>query len=127
MEKVQQLQSEIKKWSDETFGNHRIATPIIHHLDKEINEVLVALTGYYMGVYSNSTSADDGNELLEKMHYRVRMEFADCFTLLIDAAAHADIDMETLINDSFDKLEINKKRKWGEPDENGVIEHIHEE
>jgi len=110
---IQLLQNEIKKWSDSTFGNHRTGTPIAYHLKKEIDEVIVALENHHKG-------ADDGTK------NRVKFELVDCLTLLVDIAAHEDINMFDLVDASFEKLEINKKRKWGKPDENGVVEHIEE-
>lgn len=53
-------------------------------------------------------------------------EFADIFLLLIDAfhrrfpIANAD----SMIKAAKNKLEINKKRKWGKMDSDGVSEHI---
>ena len=54
------------------------------------------------------------------------MEFADCFMLLLDAASHYDLTAEELIEVTVTKLEINRQRKWGKPDKNGVVEHIRE-
>jgi hypothetical protein len=31
---------------------------------------------------------------------------------------------DELLTACFNKLEINKNRVWGKPDENGVVEHI---
>ena len=59
-------------------------------------------------------------------HTRIKFELADCLTLLLDVAAHEFIDVDELLAASEEKMEINKKRKWGEPDENGVVEHIPE-
>jgi NTP pyrophosphatase (non-canonical NTP hydrolase) len=126
LNRFQELQFDIFDWSNKTFGNGERTINITRHLKKEIDELLVALTSYYMGVHSNSISSDDGNVLLEKVHYRVRMELADCFILLMDIAAHAEIDTETILKDSMEKMKINKNRKWGTPDANGVVEHIKE-
>jgi len=46
--------------------------------------------------------------------------------LLLDIAAQEQIDISDLLRASYEKLEVNKKRKWSEPDENGVVEHIKE-
>ena len=53
-----------------------------------------------------------------------RMEYADCFMLLIGAADKARIDYNMLLAAIEKKLAINKKRKWGKPNKNGVINHI---
>lgn len=51
-------------------------------------------------------------------------EAADCFLLLLHHAHRAGYD---LLAEARKKLEINKKRQWGEPDENGIVEHIRTE
>ena len=119
MEDIQKLQDDIKKWSDEAFGMHRTGKPIANHLKKEVDELIEALDVYHQGIYSN---ADE---------YRIKrrrmiMEAADCFTLLLDVIAHEQFDVNDLVNASIEKIVINKKRKWGKPDENGVVEHIEE-
>lgn len=53
-----------------------------------------------------------------------RYEFADCFMLLIAAAKMEGLTAKDLISITRAKLELNKVRKWGKPDENGVVEHI---
>jgi len=96
--RIQHLQDEIAQWSDATFGSSRPATRPLHHLAKEILELLEA--------------PDD------------QMEYADCLILLLDAFRMGGGSADDLIETCFQKLEINKKRKWGDPDENGVVEHI---
>lgn len=123
-DQVQKLQNDVKKWSDETFGKHRTGKPIAYHLKKEIDELIEALDVYHQGIYSNDIETARLEVICKKE--RVKMEAADCFTLLIDILAHEGIDIEQLIDASFHKLQINKNRKWGKPDKNGVIEHIKE-
>ena len=53
-----------------------------------------------------------------------RLEFADCFLLLFGAASSDGMSYEDICNAIQEKLEINKRRKWGEPDKNGVVNHI---
>ena len=122
---IQNLQNDIKKWSDKTFGTHRTGKPIAYHLKKEIDELIEALDMFHQGIYSNKSNKSDLHQLAI-IRKRVIMELADCFTLLIDSAAHEQITIEMLVTASKEKLEINKKRKWGIPDENGVVEHIEE-
>ena len=121
--RFQFLQNDIKKWSDNTFGKYRNGKPIAYHLKKEIDEVIDALNDFHQGIYSNGT---DGVELYFGKRKRIKFELADCLMLLIDIAAHEGIDTNNLLDAMQDKLEINKKRKWGKPDQNGVIEHIKE-
>lgn len=51
-------------------------------------------------------------------------EIADCVFLLLDLCQRAGIDVVAALRR---KLEIAKSRKWGEPDEQGVVEHIRDE
>ncbi len=96
--RIQQLQNEIANWSDATFGAKRPATRPLNHLAKEIRELIEA--------------PED------------RMEYADCLILLLDAYRMAGGSADDLIEACYQKLEINKEREWGKPDENGVVEHI---
>lgn len=123
LQRIQNLQDEVKKWSDGTFGMYRTAIPMAHHLKKEIDELITALKELYQGTYSNS-STQNGIDLVAAKYRRIRDSFSDCLMLLIDCASHAQINMDSLISATEEKLEINKKRKWGTPDENGVVEHI---
>ena len=59
-------------------------------------------------------------EVKELAESHVPEEAADCFLLLLHHAHRCGYD---LMIEAFKKFEINKKRKWGEPDKEGVIEH----
>jgi hypothetical protein len=108
MKDLQKLMNDIREWSNSTFGADKQRTiPLLHHLVKEVPEAIEACKeegepfhGYY--------------------------EFADCFMLLLDAANHFGMTAEDLMFYTSRKLEVNKTRKWGAPDENGVIEHVDE-
>lgn len=52
--------------------------------------------------------------------------FTALYVALIAFAAHIEIDRDELLYYTRQKLEINKKRKWGKPDANGVVEHVRE-
>lgn len=106
MEKVQKLMDDISEWSNATFGNGQRTIPIAYHLKKEINELIKAL--------EKETSK------------QVINEFSDCFTLLFDCASHYGLKAHDIWLFCQQKLEINKLRKWGKPDKNGVVEHIKE-
>jgi hypothetical protein len=123
MEVLQKIQDEIKEWSNKTFGVYRIATPLAYHLKKEVEELIDALKIHYQGLYSNN---DNGCELYRKDREFIELAFADCFILLLDCASRISINAESLLKAIKTKLEINKNRVWGKPDENGVIEHIEE-
>lgn len=96
--RIQQLQDDIAIWSDATFGAGRPAEIPLHHLAKEIVELIAA--------------PDD------------RMEYADCLILLLDAYRMSGGSADDLIEACYEKHEINRKRSWGTPDENGVVEHL---
>ncbi len=107
MKDLQKLMDDIREWSDATFGENRVI-PQLHHLIKEVPEVIKAIE-------ENPDTKLFGD-----------CEFADCFMLLLDAASHHGMKASDLIYITGKKLELNKKRKWKEPDENGVVEHIAE-
>lgn len=121
---LNKLQHDVYLWSNATFGNHRTALPIAYHLQKETNELIEALKVFYEGTYSND---DTGTKKLADKFERIKMEYADCFMLLIDSAAHLPLSMDGLIFATDKKLNINKARKWGKPDENGVVNHLPDE
>ena len=92
---------EVGMFSDTTFGTKRPYTAPLHHLKKEVDECI-----------------ESGS--LE--------EFADCLLLLMDAYRKRfngkNMHDSDLIEACLKKLEVCKKRDWGKPDENGVIEHL---
>lgn len=113
MKELQNLINEISAWSDKTFGDGQRNPAIAYHLKKEVDELIHAL------------EQDQGNPTKEGMT-KVCFEFADCFMLLLDSAKHFGLTAGNLLWYTEEKLRINKHRKWGKPDENGVIEHIEE-
>lgn len=92
------LYNQVVNWQFATFGKRSNPKPPIHHLAKEVNELL-----------ENPTDLS---------------EYADCFFLLFNAAAEAGYTSEQLLIAIADKLEVNRKRKWGKADSDGVVEHI---
>lgn len=96
-----QLFNSVTDWQFATFGKRSNPKPPIHHLLKEVNELL-----------------ENPSDL---------SEYADCFFLLFNAAAEAGYTSEHLLKAIADKLEVNRKRKWGKADSNGVVEHIKED
>lgn len=97
--KLDDVVREIGEWGDKTFcpnGEYR-GHSIVAHLKKEVKEL----------------RADP----------KCMEEIADCFMLLAHLAHQ---NKESLTIAVMRKFEINKKRKWGEPDEQGVVEHIPE-
>lgn len=94
--------NEITAWQKQTFGQATTLSKI-EHLKQEIIELELDVT------------ANEVNR---------RLEFADCFFLLFGAAAADGMTYQDICNAVQEKFEINKKRQWGEPDENGVVKHI---
>ena len=119
MDKLQNLMNDISEWSDATFGDLQRNPAILHHLSKEVKELIDAVEKFQE--CSIQTTKYCESESLCKSTFD---EFADCFMLLLDSAHHFGLSADTLIAFTHQKLEINKKRKWGKPDCNGVVEHI---
>lgn len=92
------LQTEIGCWSGITFPNSSRET-ILRHLRDEVTELFAA--------------QDD-----ELPH-----EIADCIMLLLHLAHKKGISARDVIREKF---EICRKRKWGPPDEHGVVRHVKE-
>lgn len=108
-----ELVAEEITFSDQAFGPSRSYLGPLNHLRKEIEEVIAA-DNLCLG-------EDPSNGSL--------MEFADCLLLLIDAyrLRHRGLPPEKLLVAAWNKIQINKRRDWGKPDNNGVIEHIRNE
>ena len=96
-DKWQDLQNDIAAFTDSVFG---ASNPVskLKHLREEVDE------------------------LIEEPNHT--HEWADCMILLIDAAKKAGHDMDDLYRFVNEKMAINKTRKWGEPDEDGVVRHV---
>jgi NTP pyrophosphatase (non-canonical NTP hydrolase) len=117
---LQKLMNDISEWSDKTFGNGQQNPAIIYHLKKEVDELIAAIEK------TNTLGSDPSVGVGEFGRQRTvtRVEYADCLMLLLDSAHHFGISAKELLSVTRGKLEINKVRKWGSPDENGVVEHI---
>ncbi|MFA7708149.1 MAG: dATP/dGTP pyrophosphohydrolase domain-containing protein [Candidatus Pacearchaeota archaeon] len=110
-EELQRLMDSIRQWSDNQFGEGQRNPAIAYHLLKEVPELIEAFERY-------QKSCAGGN------YDRITSEYADCFMLLLDSASHFGLNADKLIEFAHKKLEINKRRQWGEPDKNGVVEHV---
>ncbi len=99
-DRFQELQDVITQWADETFGKDRKPVSILHHLKKEIEELL------------------ERPDSLE--------EYADVGILWLNAADKAGYKVEILFAAMAMKMVENATRKWGTPDQNGVVEHLRE-
>lgn len=87
------------EWSQATFGTDLERGPIgpLKHLAKEVQEALANIND--------------------------EMEYVDCFFLTLDAARRKGMTAKRLLDLSFKKLEINKKRKWNKPTSDDPVEH----
>ena len=94
----------ISKWQKKTFGE-ATALSKLAHLKLEIKEL----------------ESDLENNSPDK-----RLEFADCFILLYGAAASDGMSYQDICDAIAEKMQINLNRRWGNPDENGVVNHIKE-
>jgi hypothetical protein len=92
----------ISKWQQETFGQ-ATALSKVAHLEQEVEELRAAIE----------------YDLPEK-----HLEYADCFILLFGSAASDGMDYDMICEAINEKMAINRQRKWGNPDANGVVNHI---
>lgn len=104
-----------KEWSDKTFAKGRFtyqrALPISYHLQKESKELTDAVDMFLKN--PNYETADAAHE-----------ELADVFLLLLDCACHIGVSAASLMLFAEQKHRKNTQRQWGEPDKNGVVEHL---
>lgn len=89
-----QLQKDIHEWACDTFEKQTVAAKL-EHLKREIVELI-------------ENPSD-------------RLEMADVQILLMGVASLQGVD---LMDATLEKFEIVKKRKWGAPDEFGVVHHV---
>ena len=96
--------NDMHQWQLKTFGK---ATPVskLHHLKEEINELIEDL--------------EKGKDVAFIKH-----EYADAFFLLFGSLYVYGFEIKHLLGWMKAKLEINKIRKWGKPNKNGVVNHI---
>ncbi len=102
------FQNEIADFGDKTFTKATIKS-ILEHTRRECKELIDDI--------ENTEIHQIRNENLES-------EMADIFTL----SCHYFRKVQAYYYDIIkNKLEINKTRKWKEPDEHGVVEHVKED
>jgi len=99
---TEQQFNEITDWQKQTFGQATSLSKIFHLAD-ELQELV-------------SDLKTDNPER--------RLEFADCFFLLFGSAAADGMTYQDICQAIQEKFEINKSRKWGKPNENGVVNHV---
>ena len=104
----------ITQWQKETFGE-ATALSKINHLILEVDELKEELL-----------NQQGREQLFKEAGVSLEREYADCFLLLFGSAAANGMSYEDICNCIDEKMEINKKRKWGKPQANGVVNHIKE-
>lgn len=119
-DKLQVLMVDISTWSDATFGELQRNPAILFHLKKEVPELIEAIKTYQ----ENNSLKKLSYVEITNLQQAVIEEYADCFMLLLDSVHHYGLNAEILLAATRGKLEVNKQRKWGKPDENGVVEHV---
>jgi hypothetical protein len=99
------LWNEIGEWSNRTFGDEQKRGPIgpLNHLIREAKEAI------------HDIEAED--------QPNAEVELADCLILVFDAARRYYMTPMSLVGTALEKMEVNRGRVMGEPDEEGVVEH----
>lgn len=95
----------VTEWQKETFGKATSLSKLAH-LKQELKEL---------------------KKDLKNNNPDVRLEFADCFILLFGCANSHGYSYNDICNLIDEKMEVNKKRSWVDPDKNGVVNHVKEE
>lgn len=101
---TKELFEEITTWQDKTFPESTELSRV-RHLLKEVQELECEL------------------ELFDRKQEKI-LEYADCFFLLFGAAKKMGMTYDDICAAIEVKFNINKKRQWGKPDKDGVVEHI---
>lgn len=92
------FQKELGDWCDKTFPNSTPKTILAHF-------------------------KDEAKELLDASDAETDQEIADCIMLLLHLAHKRGVSARDAIREKF---EVCKKRKWGPPDDRGVVRHVAE-
>ena len=95
--------NDLAKWQQETFPSGTVLSKLAH-LQEEVQELIDEIKG------------GDYNAAL--------LEFADCQLLLNGAMASSGLTYENTCDIVDQKMEINRKRVWAQPDARGVVNHI---
>ena len=111
---MNRLQQEHSEWANKTFTSHfhvddgtpRPTAPFRHLVDHKKGEI-----------WELEAALHRGNKV------EIARELADCQLLLYSIASLCGVDLEVA---SWEKYQINIRRKWGKPDEYGIVEHERE-
>lgn len=102
------------EWSRLTFGQDYVRGPRgpLEHLVKEAKECLASLA---------LLEHSPGNK---EARNDFKMEAVDILFLLFDFTRRAGIGLPELVEAAFEKLHINKARKWNTPTPDAPVEHV---
>ena len=100
----------ITSWQNETFPNSDGLSKV-NHLIQEVKELKEELIKHKTNPNLKTIAG-------------IKEEIADCFILLFGVASASQLDYVEIAIAIEKKMEINKSRKWGKADENGVVNHI---
>lgn len=103
---LEQTLAEVVAWARETFPR---ATPrsISTHLGREAAEL-----------YEHVLHGADDPRFTKEV---IGAEMADCLMLLAHLADRCKVDLRAEV---ALKLEVNRQRRWGKADAEGVVEHV---
>jgi hypothetical protein len=99
-ETLRDWQALVGGWAVLTFGPGRRVGPHVEHLRRELAEL------------AEAAAAERWDRFAEEM--------ADVLSLLLALAHRNGVDLAAALAAKF---EVNRRRQWGPPDADGVIEH----
>ena len=107
---MNKLQQEHGDWANKQFSSHfkdgipNPMAPFYHLVDPSKGEVWELLEALKSGNYQ-----------------RIALELADCQLLLYSIAHLCSVDLE---KSAEYKFMVNRNRSWGQPDVDGIVEHV---
>lgn len=107
MPTLDELQADIGDWARKTFPQ-ATDTGTAMHLQREVSELLALCH-----VADFGPIGADINMIAE--------ESADCLILLLNLANRIGFSLADAVTQ---KMQVNRARQWGQPDAEGVVEHI---
>lgn len=108
MKTLDEFQKEVGEWGEVTFPKSYINS-VIDHFDDESKELI------------GNFKDEEGNRFSFVSYTNADEEAADCVLLLLHYCHKRDISLMQLMED---KMKVNRERKWGKPDERGVVRHV---
>ena len=118
---AQVVSREVIRFKDETTRKALDALGWVEFLKFQLDVTFWA-SATFPGQSAESKIAHLADEVVELRNAPTDgEEMADCFILLLNVAQMAGVD---LMRAAKLKMEKNRARKWGNPDERGVIKHI---